>query len=46
LLWIGGRIVYLPLYGLGIRYVRTLAWVVSLVGIVMVLRPALMAAFA
>ena len=33
------------LYGLGIRYVRSLAWVVSLVGILMVLRPALMAAF-
>jgi uncharacterized MAPEG superfamily protein len=45
LLWIGGRIVYLPLYGLGIRYARTLAWMVSLFGILMVLRPALMPAF-
>ncbi|MEA3061977.1 MAG: hypothetical protein QOJ94_1758 [Sphingomonadales bacterium] len=45
-LWLGGRIAYLPLYGLGIRYVRSLAWLVSLIGILMVLRPALMAAFA
>jgi uncharacterized MAPEG superfamily protein len=44
-LWIGGRIVYLPLYALGVPVVRTLAFLVSLVGILMVVRPALMAAF-
>jgi len=44
-LWLGGRVAYLPLYGLGIRYVRTLAWLVSLIGILMVLRPAFVAAF-
>ena len=43
LLWLGGRAVYLPLYVLGVRYVRSLAWVVSLVGIVLVLWPALAA---
>jgi uncharacterized MAPEG superfamily protein len=45
LLWIGGRIVYLPLYALGVPVARTLAFLVSLVGIAMVLRPALVAAF-
>jgi len=45
LLWIGARIVYLPLYAAGVPYVRTAAWAVSLVGIVMVIRPALAATF-
>jgi uncharacterized MAPEG superfamily protein len=45
LLWIGGRVVYLPLYAMGVPYVRTAAWAVSLVGIVLVLRPALAASF-
>ncbi len=40
-LWLGGRVAYLPLYALGVPYLRSLAWVVSLVGIVMVLKPAL-----
>ena len=41
LLWIGGRIVYLPLYALGVPMLRTLAFAVSLIGILLVLRPAL-----
>ncbi|MDB5692742.1 MAG: hypothetical protein JWO81_1805 [Alphaproteobacteria bacterium] len=45
LIWIGARLVYLPLYALGIRYLRTLAWLVSLVGIAIVIRPALVATF-
>lgn len=40
-LWLGGRVVYLPLYAFGVPLVRSLAWMVSLVGIVMVLMPAL-----
>jgi uncharacterized MAPEG superfamily protein len=40
-LWLGGRVAYLPLYALGVPYLRSLAWGVSLVGIVMVLWPAL-----
>jgi len=44
LLWLGARIVYLPLYGFGVPYLRSVAWIVSLAGIVMVLRPALVAA--
>jgi uncharacterized MAPEG superfamily protein len=45
LLWIGARIVYLPLYALGVPVVRTLVFIVSLAGILMVLRPALSALF-
>jgi uncharacterized MAPEG superfamily protein len=44
-LWLGGRVLYLPLYAFGVRYLRSLAWFVALIGIVMVLKPALMAAF-
>lgn len=44
-LWLGGRIAYLPLYAAGVRGLRTLAWGVSLVGIALVLKPALWAAF-
>jgi uncharacterized MAPEG superfamily protein len=40
-LWLGGRVAYLPLYALGVPVLRSLAWVVSVVGIVMVLMPAL-----
>lgn len=40
-LWLGSRVVYLPLYALGIPVVRTLAFAVSFVGIVMMLWPAL-----
>ncbi|MEO6076007.1 MAG: MAPEG family protein [Dokdonella sp.] len=31
------RVVYIPFYAIGVPYVRTLVWAVSLVGIVMVL---------
>jgi len=35
------RVVYVPLYAAGIPYVRSLAWVVSIVGILLVLVPLL-----
>ena len=44
-LWLAARIIYLPLYGFGVPMVRTLAWTASIVGIGMVLWPALRAAF-
>jgi uncharacterized MAPEG superfamily protein len=31
------RVVYVPLYGLGVPYARSLVWVVSLVGLLLVL---------
>lgn len=39
--WIAARIVYLPLYAFGVPGVRSVAFLVSLVGIVMLLWPAL-----
>ena len=38
-LYLWARIAYVPVYALGIRHVRTLVWAVSLVGILMVLKP-------
>jgi uncharacterized MAPEG superfamily protein len=42
-LWLGARLVYLPLYAFGVPVVRTLVFLVSIVGILLVLRPALTA---
>jgi uncharacterized MAPEG superfamily protein len=42
-LWLGARIAYLPLYALGVPVIRTVAFLVSVVGILLVLRPALAA---
>lgn len=36
-LYFWARVVYVPLYALGIPYVRSLVWLVSLVGLVMIL---------
>ena len=43
MLWLGARIVYLPLYAFGVPVVRTIAFLASVVGIAMILRPALAA---
>src|SRR3982750_1723876 len=40
-LWLGARLMYLPLYAMGVPVVRTLAYTVSIVGLAMVLRPLL-----
>jgi|SRR5436190_2306109 len=40
-LYLIGRLVYLPLYALGVPLARTLAWAVSLIGIIMVIATAL-----
>lgn len=37
LVYVVARAVYVPLYALGVPYVRSLAWVVSMVGILMLL---------
>jgi len=42
-LWLGARLVYLPLYALGVPVVRTLVFLVSVAGILLVLWPALTA---
>ena len=36
-LWILARIVYIPLYLGGVRYARTAAWTVSIIGLLMML---------
>src|SRR4051794_25018699 len=42
-IWLGARIVYLPLYAAGVPKVRTLAWTIGLVGLGMGLWPLLFA---
>jgi len=45
MLWLGARVLYLPLYAFGVPVVRTLVFLASIGGILMVLRPALAATF-
>jgi uncharacterized MAPEG superfamily protein len=40
-IWLGARLVYLPLYAMGIPGIRTLVWTISMVGLGMVLWPLL-----
>ncbi|MCW1428375.1 MAPEG family protein [Novosphingobium sp. JCM 18896] len=40
-IWLGARVVYLPLYALGVPVVRSLVFLVSVVGLAMVLWPLL-----
>src|SRR5690606_32479976 len=44
-LWLGARLLYLPLWVAGVPVVRSLVSSVSLLGMLLVLWPALMAAF-
>jgi uncharacterized MAPEG superfamily protein len=45
LVWLFARIFYLPVYALGIPKLRTAIFLISIVGIALVLRPALLATF-
>ena len=45
IVWIVARVIYLPLYSAGVPVVRTLVWGASVIGIVMMLKPAIAAAF-
>ena len=40
-IWLGARIVYLPLYAFGVPVVRTLVYLVSMVGLGMIIWPLL-----
>jgi uncharacterized MAPEG superfamily protein len=40
-IWLGARVVYLPLYVAGVPVVRTAVWTVGMIGLVMVLWPLL-----
>ncbi|MCW2336392.1 putative MAPEG superfamily protein [Sphingobium sp. B2D3A] len=44
-LWLGARIVYLPLYAAGVPVVRTMVFGISMIGVLMLLWPALRLAF-
>ena len=46
ILWLAARVLYLPLYAAGVPVVRTFVFLASVVGIVMVLQPALVASLA
>lgn len=39
ILYLTARVVYLPLYAFGIPYIRSIVWLISLVGILLVLCP-------
>ena len=39
ILYLAARMIYLPLYAFGIPYLRSVAWIVSLIGILLVLCP-------
>lgn len=41
-IWLGARIVYLPLYAAGVPVIRTIAFIVSIVGLAIVLKPLLL----
>ena len=40
-IWLGARVVYLPLYAAGVPVVRTIVWTISMIGLAMVLWPLL-----
>jgi uncharacterized MAPEG superfamily protein len=40
-IWLGARIVYLPLYWAGIPVIRTFVWTIALIGIAIVIKPLL-----
>ena len=40
-IWLGARILYLPLYGWGVPKIRTLVWAIGLFGLGMVFSPLL-----
>jgi uncharacterized MAPEG superfamily protein len=41
ILYVAARIVYIPLYASGVKYFRSLSWVISIVGIVLLVVAAL-----
>jgi len=40
-IWLGARVVYLPLYWAGVPVVRSIVWAIALVGLVLVIKPLL-----
>ena len=42
MLWLAARVVYLPLYAAGVPLLRTIAFLISVIGIGLILRPMLL----
>ena len=40
-IWLGARIVYLPLYWAGIPVIRTIVWTIGIIGLAIVIQPLL-----
>lgn len=40
-IWLGARVIYLPLYAAGIPVIRTVVWAIGMAGLVMVIWPLL-----
>ena len=40
-IWLGARVVYLPLYAAGVPVIRTVVWTIGMVGLAMVIKPLL-----
>lgn len=40
-IWLGARVIYIPLYAAGVPVIRTIAWAASIVGLAMVVSPLL-----
>jgi uncharacterized MAPEG superfamily protein len=41
-IWLGARVIYLPLYWAGVPVVRTIVWTIALIGLAMVIVPLLL----
>lgn len=40
-IWLGARVVYLPLYAAGVPVIRTVVWTIGMIGLAMVIWPLL-----
>ena len=40
-IWLGARVVYVPLYWAGVPVVRSIVWAIALIGLVLVIKPLL-----
>ena len=41
-IWLGARVLYVPLYAFGVRQIRSLVWLVSIAGLGMIIAPLVM----
>ena len=41
-IWLGARVLYVPLYAFGVRQIRSLVWIASIAGLGMIVAPLVM----